>query len=102
MVQERLLSLRIVYYGHNDVFWECSELVASEAYPARIPGRGPDDEWSLNTAPFDWKISNLSKFETQQDDAETRWHVLVGYYTKFHITKPEDHLPAVRYRSKNE
>lgn len=39
--QERLLSKRTVYFGKEQVFWECSELQANESWPcgqSRPPG----------------------------------------------------------------
>lgn len=35
-IQERLLSPRVVYFGHTQIFWECLELHAGEAFPHGI------------------------------------------------------------------
>ena len=33
VIQERLLAKRILYFGKNQLFWECQELRAYEQYP---------------------------------------------------------------------
>jgi hypothetical protein len=33
ILQERVLSPRSVYFGRNEVYWECSQLMASESVP---------------------------------------------------------------------
>jgi Heterokaryon incompatibility protein (HET) len=35
--QERLLSLRVLHFASNQLYWECSELKASEVFPGRLP-----------------------------------------------------------------
>lgn len=35
--QERLLSVRTVYFGEDQLYWECGELCASEMYPVGGP-----------------------------------------------------------------
>jgi hypothetical protein len=37
VVQERLLSPRVVHFGANQLFWECQELQACETYPDGLP-----------------------------------------------------------------
>ncbi|EUC28229.1 hypothetical protein COCCADRAFT_41206 [Bipolaris zeicola 26-R-13] len=37
VLQERILSLRVLHFGHEQVFWECRELAACETYHDRLP-----------------------------------------------------------------
>ncbi|KAK0702794.1 heterokaryon incompatibility protein-domain-containing protein [Lasiosphaeris hirsuta] len=37
VLQERLLSPRVLHFGRNQVFWECGELEACEIYPGGVP-----------------------------------------------------------------
>ena len=37
VVQERLLAPRVLHFAENGVFWECSEMDCSEAYPRYLP-----------------------------------------------------------------
>ncbi|ETN43579.1 uncharacterized protein HMPREF1541_02738 [Cyphellophora europaea CBS 101466] len=37
VLQERLLSHRIVHFGPDQVFWECRELLACETFPEGLP-----------------------------------------------------------------
>lgn len=37
VIQERLLSPRTIHFGQEQIFWECREIKACEAYPEGIP-----------------------------------------------------------------
>jgi hypothetical protein len=44
ILQERLLSPRVLYFADDQLYWECCELDASESFPTGIPSeiRGHD------------------------------------------------------------
>ena len=60
VVQERLLSPRILHYGRNQLFWECQELFACETYPQGLPGRS------------DATATNLSILDTAEQRSKSR------------------------------
>jgi hypothetical protein len=37
ILQEQLLSPRVLYFDHDELFWECTSMNASESYPFGIP-----------------------------------------------------------------
>ncbi|KAF1912273.1 heterokaryon incompatibility protein-domain-containing protein [Ampelomyces quisqualis] len=37
VLQERILSPRMLHFGHEQLFWECRELVACETFPRGLP-----------------------------------------------------------------
>lgn len=109
ILQERLLSRRILHWGVYEVFWECNEMVASERLPA---GHGE----SLDSLNWDWR--NVGSYEewnrfrrmlhsqnhAGDDDNQTApssteefdiWHRLVQKYTSRKLTVLSDRLPAI-------
>ncbi|RYP71479.1 hypothetical protein DL770_008120 [Monosporascus sp. CRB-9-2] len=63
VVQERLLSPRILHFAAEQVFWECQEMAACESFPVGFPeehinhadGYGSDQEWGTTVAPLAFK-----------------------------------------------
>lgn len=39
VLQERILSPRVVHFGNKQVFWECRETITCETYPFGLPAR---------------------------------------------------------------
>ena len=37
VVQERLLSVRVLFFGEKQIFWECYESIACETFPSQTP-----------------------------------------------------------------
>jgi hypothetical protein len=89
VLQEVVLAPRVLHCGENQLFWECSELRASEDYPDGIPG--------LHTFKDTMSASKSSNWKGQGD----LWHHIVHRYSKLDLTFPEkDKLVAVQGLSK--
>ncbi|KAH7089252.1 heterokaryon incompatibility protein-domain-containing protein [Paraphoma chrysanthemicola] len=78
--QERFLSNRVVFFGSEELYWECCELRCCEC--GGLPGTVTAD----NRHP--------SKLKMPKDI--TGWHILVSQYTKLHLTFQTDKLPALQ------
>ena len=92
VIQENLLAPRTLYFGHDQVFWDCLGHRACEAYPAlwigqsylNKMGRMAEDMYSNNCI----LESQLSNF--------LRWETLVQEYSSCSLTFPEkDKLVAL-------
>lgn len=62
VVQERLLSSRIVHFGAEQVFWECQELAACESFPAGLPRQIIEQVPGMPVRSFNTFKSLLSPF----------------------------------------
>lgn len=109
ILQERLLSRRILHWGSHEVSWECNELIASERLPS---GYGYEAPHTLI-----WEQKNLSNRAHKEirQTLHTRvlangdhtftipspqemaivWHNLVEQFTSRALTVPSDRLPAI-------
>jgi hypothetical protein len=50
ILQEQLLSARILYFGNGEIFWECMTVSASESSPisaSLLFDHNPDETWAL-------------------------------------------------------
>lgn len=87
MLQERLLSPRILHFSRQQLVWECNELVSSESFP--------------NGFPQTWVSHHLAKrinIEAASRDGEqflAIWRDILERYTSANLTYPSDLLPAL-------
>lgn len=82
VMQERLLSPRILHFGGRQLYWECSELRACESHPCGFP---PDTNWYL--VPF--------SLNAETNDVHEHWSHLVESYSHTYLTHAKDKLPAI-------
>jgi hypothetical protein len=87
VLQERLISPRILHFAKDAIFWECSELKSSQFEPNGIP----DVELLADPVSYIYTFRN----PTAAECARSAWLQLVQHYTKLGITKVEDRLPAL-------
>lgn len=73
--QERNLSLRVVYFGKTEIFWECS----TAGYCGCRPGirRDPDRPACIQTEPW------------------LKWQLMVNMYRRLSLTMIKDTFPAL-------
>ncbi|OHF02047.1 hypothetical protein CORC01_02626 [Colletotrichum orchidophilum] len=93
VLQERLLSPRVLYFGQRQILWECQQKEAAEIYPeamlidlSRFPSRFKG--FSYNQ--IGWKPQghgDLSKYQY--------WCNIVNAYTRAKLTFPGDKLIAL-------
>jgi len=90
--QERYLAQRILHFGPRQIYWECIDLAACEAFPAGLPDK-------IATG----KLSNIMERLTEDDlstqDAKDRalrdWTWRVSYYNGTKLTFGKDKLIAI-------
>lgn len=94
VVQERILAPGTLYYGQDQLLWDCSEMGACETYPDGDPNR-----LSERTKSFDLNelVSRRSLPLTPElkKSIYEYWHQILEDYTKCDLTKAKDKLVAV-------
>ena len=79
VLQERILSPRIIHYSNGEMFWECQTGIQAE-----------------DGALFGRPILGVKQMLTmQREDAHDAWRQLVGEYTTRNLTYEKDKLPAI-------
>ena len=100
VVQERLLAQGVIHFGRDQLFWECQETDACEAYPSGLPSIlniGANTKFKG----LDPKIDGKKLREQGPHDSESAffayeiWSRIVKAYSKCLLTKPEDKLIAI-------
>jgi hypothetical protein len=105
ILQERLLSRRILHWSVYEVSWECNEIMASERMPAGHREVGEDWGWAardLVTAPW-IKFRKILYRDLNELRGPDRWpvrdaggwHDLVQEFTRRTLTVPSDRLPSI-------
>jgi len=93
--QERAMSPRTLYFGRNQIYWECSSSRASEAWPSlRLLLTGLKYVYH----------SNIETMKENLEDADIRlhwWSELVRTYSKTRITVETDRLIALAGMAKS-
>ncbi|KAF2465673.1 HET-domain-containing protein [Lindgomyces ingoldianus] len=103
VVQERLLSPRVLHFGRKQVFWECRQLNACEIHPETVHCYG-DDEDKEFTLPQEkhahpWKQLLGGPDRRHVDDPYEQlfadWNAIIYIYTESNLTVPSDKLIAL-------
>ncbi|KAH8886048.1 HET-domain-containing protein [Thozetella sp. PMI_491] len=91
VVQERLLSPRILHFGRNEVIWECCHTCASETYPDGFPEvtASGEHEYKSSVPAAD------SATDVGSIAAHVRWERIVETYTGCNLTFGGDKLIAL-------
>ena len=76
--QERRLSTRVLHFGKQQLFWECSSKLRSEN----------NLEGSYHTA------DDLKSLEVEEDPG-AGWRNVVTHYSRLRLTHEKDRLPAI-------
>lgn len=96
VLQERLLSRRTLFYGEDQIFWECLQQRLSEAHPKggpwKMSGSGEDDGWTKRR--FALALSNTPDQE-HSNLTSTLWEQLVENYAQRKLTFQSDKLVAI-------
>lgn len=93
VLQERLLSPRILYFGANQMLWECREKDAAEIYPDGLP---PAVFSSLARLKNLTPGRNIKNNKTDTNVAAYHvWVRIVRAYTACNLTFPSDKLAAL-------
>ncbi|KAL8366475.1 hypothetical protein RB595_004989 [Gaeumannomyces hyphopodioides] len=84
VLQERLLSPRILHFGRSQVYWECRRLEASEVWP----GGFPENIWP------DYSVFCQRDFYSRRYTSAGWWRI-IEVYSACEVTFPKDRLVAM-------
>lgn len=87
VLQERLLSARVLHFAEDQLYWECSALEASEGFPDGLPegsGEGVKKWFREDEKPNDY-LNGLY----------WKWEKIVRAYTSGELTNTTDKLIAI-------
>ncbi|KAH6618613.1 heterokaryon incompatibility protein [Boeremia exigua] len=82
VLQERLLSPRVLYFGDSQVLWECNEKAAAEIYPEKLPFTDDIDTASPKSLPT-------------SDSEVAAWDSIVFAYSRCQLSFPHDKFTAL-------
>lgn len=88
VLQERMLSIRRLFFGPDQLVWECAEGIASESQAFR------QLYFSMNDEVWKRDYKKALQHGTPQELAYA-WQDLVREYSTLALTRPTDHLPAL-------
>jgi hypothetical protein len=97
VLQERLLSPRILHFCRDEIFWECREHAACESDP-----KGSSSVYKLMSYVFIklWETGNHGMLELRRQVPHTPWlhfwyRVVVVLYSHMELSIPSDKLVAL-------
>ncbi|KAL5331246.1 hypothetical protein ACEPPN_000775 [Leptodophora sp. 'Broadleaf-Isolate-01'] len=92
VTQERLLSTRTVFYGKDQLHWECAEGAQfnEDGVPVNWIKDPPRAVFGLIKR--NWSTMHREFYVLTEYEA---WYAMVEQYTKRKISRPEDKLPAL-------
>lgn len=87
IIQERLLSSRILHLSESQMFWECRERTACETFPQGFSGPALEAmATDIDVMPFNIAAPPDSMTD---DGISSRWSTIVTEYTRCAITHPD-------------
>ncbi|RDL30113.1 uncharacterized protein BP5553_10391 [Venustampulla echinocandica] len=95
VLQEQLLSPRILTYSNKELYWDCKSTNASETFPNGIPGFYDAELKHLDERLFKEVILSTTKTEISPDRFYTSWKKIVEAYSARQMTKEIDKLGAL-------
>lgn len=97
VVQERMLSPRILSYSKTEMFWECLSCTANER--AVSMSHIQPSNYSYDNHEYTGVKAQLILSPGPQPSfplcPSSDWYIIVGEYTRCHLTRPSDKLPAL-------
>ncbi|KAH7035852.1 heterokaryon incompatibility protein [Microdochium trichocladiopsis] len=99
VLQERLLSPRVLHFARDQLFWECREQSAAECYPDSLPPPIRDDVLA-NFKGLDpaWRSNSSQTYGHASDDLafyQRIWNSIVETYSATRLTFESDKLIAL-------
>ena len=98
ILQERLLSRRIVYFGQRQLYWECQTIFRNEDGTSRAPDVFRTDSEGFVKHRF---VENLmvddfaTRFGVGKTDVHSVWMNLVSHYSSRNLSVATDKLRAI-------
>ena len=92
VAQELLLSVRMLHFGRNQLWWQCTEEpLLCETYPCHMPARKDIIRYHRAV------VFRPGALELPPGGLHRLWRLLVSQYTRKNLTKPEkDKLRAIQ------
>jgi Heterokaryon incompatibility protein (HET) len=99
--QERLLSPRVLYFGHNELMWECQEASTCECSAVEMRpavDSEEDSEEGRNSHLDSLKMAHSKTLTPTAtvEELQIRWYHIVQEYSALELTRPSDKLPAIQ------
>jgi hypothetical protein len=95
VLQERLLSTRILHFEENELFWECLTTSAREGSAEEYSRTGREEEW----ADVNFKRSLIFRSEPALDlnhrHIMKKWYHVLSQYSALRLTKKSDLYAAI-------
>ncbi|KAM7194833.1 Heterokaryon incompatibility protein (HET) domain containing protein, partial [Rhypophila sp. PSN 637] len=86
ILQERMLSKRMLYFGSRHMYWECNSTTSFESLHFPVPG----------DSPLRMNIAKLSfSWDKPRGDWLQTWYELVKEYSTMELTYQTDKFPAI-------
>lgn len=96
VLQERILSKRVLHFGKTQLLWECRKLMAAETFP---DGLLYDRSWPMGIKCLE---AELRDTHTERDSdfdpnylAHRLWTEIASTYSRCSLTKSEDKVLAI-------
>ena len=89
MFQERLLSLRVLYFGKGELIWECRE-------DTRCQCNNPPKTSRWQSHPKLRHAEQVTSLPISTYGIAWLWDMYVGQYSKLSLSRQSDLLPALR------
>jgi hypothetical protein len=93
VVQERLISPRIIHFGSEQVIWDCYESVACESFPEGTTAWSTRDSASMYQSPK--QSSQLMVVPENTDQALGKWAAIIAAYSSCALTYQKDKIVAI-------
>lgn len=100
IVQERFLSPRVLYFGSDQLYYECNTYTNFECYrkPVHFKDTGDTGDPARNALTKDMLSFTGEVFQEIEADPEALvqiWYSLISTYSACKLTDPRDKLPAL-------
>ncbi|KAH7070765.1 heterokaryon incompatibility protein-domain-containing protein [Paraphoma chrysanthemicola] len=97
ILQEQLISPRILYFGDGELFWDCTTISASESSPissSLLNDENSDETWALKLIRKNL-AGSISPDTLQQRFADIWVHIIMNYSAR-QLSKQSDRLIALQ------
>lgn len=94
VLQERLLSTRVMHFSASQVFWECLENSSGEVFPDALPSSA-QPFWFYDPADLKRQMFQNQREETWQERLYSAWQVVRRTYSRCRLSKESDKLVAI-------
>jgi len=95
ILQEQILSPRMLSYSHTELFWDCITHSASETFPDGIPGFYDSGMKTKDLRTLKAILSQAQEEGRDKDEVYSLWRSVVEMYSSRKMTKEADKLTAL-------